>query len=93
MKTTVRKTGWRKLLLDLVRLPTLLLRPSPAREVQRASPSRNRGLVAGVLGAWLILLVLSGPALANSIDLGLAGPSQWALLALGDGDVTVQFST
>jgi choice-of-anchor A domain-containing protein len=45
------------------------------------------------LGALVIILVLSGPALAVGIDLGLAGPSQWALLALGDGDVTVQFST
>jgi choice-of-anchor A domain-containing protein len=60
---------------------------------QRVVPSRCKRLIAGGLGVLVILLALSGSALANSIDLGLAGPSQWALLALGDGDVTVQFST
>jgi len=93
MKTTVRKTGWRELLLDLVRLPKLLLRPSPAQGAQRASPSRGRRLTAGLLGAWLIILALSGSAVANSIELGLAGPSHWALLALGDGNVNINSST
>ncbi|MEJ2069823.1 MAG: choice-of-anchor A family protein [Syntrophobacterales bacterium] len=45
------------------------------------------------LGALVIILALSGPALANSIDLGQAGPSHWAFLGLGDGDVTMTTAT
>lgn len=93
MKTTVKKTGWRKLLLDLIEIPTLILRPSPAQGAQRASPSRVRRLMAGVLGAWLIIFALSSSAWAVGIELGLAGPSQWALLALGDGNVNINSST
>jgi hypothetical protein len=60
---------------------------------QRPLLAKCRRLLAGVLGALVLLWALSGSALAVCIELGQAGPSHWAFLGLGDGNVTMTTAT
>ena len=93
MRNLLKKTGWRKFMLNLVGRLTPLLRAPTVPATLRGAPSRVGLVISAALGSLVLILALTGPALANSIELGQAGPSHWAFLALGDGDVNVNLST
>jgi choice-of-anchor A domain-containing protein len=67
----------------------LLIRIYGIRKLIR---SRNKWMGRG-LSALIIMLLLSGPALAVGIDLGQAGPVTWNTLELGGGNVTMNVNT